>query len=242
MISLNWVKDYVNLDGVDYKDLADKITNADINIENIVSNHIDNLVVGEVKECVDHPNSDHLHVCQVDVGSDVRQIVCGAPNVKAGIKVIVALPGCVLPGDFEIKSGEIRGEKSDGMICALFEIGAEEKNDETYAKGIEILSDDAKVGQNALEYLGLDDTLYELDIHKHRNNDCYSHIGFAYEVATVLGKQVNLPVSEFNVDKSDNINNHIKLEVETDNCPFYLGKMVKNVEIKESPDWIKKTS
>ena len=240
MISLNWVKDYVDLTGVDYKDLADKITNADINIENIVSNHIDNLVVGEVKECVDHPNSDHLHVCQVDVGSDVRQIVCGAPNVKAGIKVIVALPGCVLPGDFEIKSGEIRGEKSDGMICALFEIGAEEKNDETYAKGIEILSNDAKVGQNALEYLGLDDTLYELDIHKHRNNDCYSHIGFAYEVATVLGKQVNLPVSEYSVDKSDNINNHIKLEVETKKCPFYLGKMVKNVEIKESPDWIKK--
>ena len=129
MISLNWVKDYVDLEGVDLKDLATKITKTDINVEAVISNHIDNLVVGEVKECIMHPDSDHLHVCQVDVGTDVRQIVCGAHNVKAGIKVIVALPGAVLPGNFEIKSGEIRGVKSDGMICALFEIGVEEKNE-----------------------------------------------------------------------------------------------------------------
>lgn len=240
MISLNWVKDYVDLDGVDLKDLATKITKTDINVEAVISNHIDNLVIGEVKECIMHPDSDHLHVCQVDVGTDVRQIVCGANNVKAGIKVIVALPGAVLPGNFEIKSGEIRGVKSDGMICALFEIGVEEKNEETYAKGIEILSADAPIGKNALEYLGLDDTLYELDIHKHRNNDCYSHIGFAYEVATVLGKEVKLPVSKYNVDNSDDVNNHIKLNINTDKCPFYIGRMVKNVEIKESPEWIKK--
>jgi len=239
MISMNWVKDYVDLEGEDLKELATKITKAGINIEAVISRHIDNLVIGEVKSCIDHPNSDHLHVCQVDVGNEIKQIVCGAPNVKEGIKVVVALPGAILPGNFEIKSGEIRGEKSDGMICALFEIGLEEKNDETYAKGIEILSDDAKVGEDALKYFGVDDTLYELDIHKHRNNDCYYHIGFAYEVATVLGKEVKLPESNYTVDKSDNVNNHIKLNVETEKCPFYLGKMVKNVEIKESPDWIK---
>ena len=173
MISLNWVKDYIDLEGEDLKELATKVTKAGINVEAVISNHIDNLVVGEVVECADHPDSDHLHVCKVNVGKEVTQIVCGAPNVRAGLKVIVALPGAVLPGDFEIKAGKIRGEESNGMICALFELGLEEKTEETYAKGIEELPADAPVGMDALAYLGCDDTLYELDVHKHRNNDCY---------------------------------------------------------------------
>ena len=240
MISMNWVKDYVDLDGEDLKELAVKITKAGVNIESVTTNHIDNLVIGEVLECIDHPNSDHLHICQVNVGDETKQIVCGAPNVRKGIKVIVALPGAILPGNFEIKSGEIRGEKSDGMICALFELGLEEKTEENYNKGIEELPADAPVGKQALEYLGRDDTIYELDVHKHRNNDCYYHIGFAYEVGTILNKEVKLPVSKYKVDNKENINNYIKLSVDTDKCPYYLGRMVKNVTIKESPDWIKK--
>ncbi|MBQ3468606.1 MAG: phenylalanine--tRNA ligase subunit beta [Bacilli bacterium] len=240
MISMNWVKDYVDLEGEDLKDLAVKITKAGINVEDVVTNHIDHLVIGEVKECVPHPDSDHLNICQVDVGEkELRQIVCGAPNVRKGIKVIVALPGAILPGDFEIKAGKIRGEKSDGMICALFELGLEEKTEETYAKGIEELKSDAPVGVDPLEYLGVEDTKYELDVHKHRNNDCYSHIGFAYEVGTIINKKVELPVSKYKESKED-INKYIKLEVKTDKCPFYLGKMVKNVKIGESPEWIKR--
>ncbi len=134
MISMNWVKDYIDLTGIDLIELADKITRAGINIENVISNHINNLVVGEVIDCIDHPDSDHLHICKVNVGSETKQIVCGAPNVRAGIKVIVALPGAILPGDFEIKSGKIRGEESDGMICALFELGLEEKLMKTMLK------------------------------------------------------------------------------------------------------------
>ena len=103
MISLEWVKDYVDLNDQDLKDLAVKVTRAGINVEKVVTNHIDNLVIGEVIECVDHPDSDHLHVCQVKINNDeVTQIVCGAPNVREGLKVIVCLPGAVLPGDFEI--------------------------------------------------------------------------------------------------------------------------------------------
>ena len=238
MISLKWVNDYVDIKDENVFDLATKITQSDINIEKVETNHIDHLVVGEVLECVDHPNSDHLHICQVNVGTDTRQIVCGAPNVRKGLKVIVALPGAVLPGDFEIKEGKIRGEVSNGMLCALCELGLEEKTEENYNKGIEELDADAPVGVDALKYLGRDDTLYELDIHKHRNNDCYSHIGFAYEVGTVLNKKVTLPESKYNVDNSDNVNNHVKLSVETELCPFYMGRMVKNVEIKESPKWI----
>ena len=153
MISMNWVKDYVDLEGIDLKELATKITKAGVNIEAVVTNHIDNLVVGEVVECIDHPDSDHLHVCKVNIGNETTQIVCGASNVRKGIKVIVALPGAVLPGNFEIKAGKIRGEESNGMICALFELGLEEKTEETYAKGIEELDKDAPVGMDAMDYL-----------------------------------------------------------------------------------------
>ena len=239
MISLNWVKDYVDIESEDLKELAVKITKAGINVEKVITNHIDHLVIGEVLECVDHPNSDHLHICKVNVGNEVTQIVCGASNVRAGIKVIVALPGAILPGNFEIKKGNIRGEESNGMICALFELGLEEKTEENYNKGIHELDSNAPVGEDPLKYLGLDDTVYELDVHKHRNNDCYYHIGFAYEIATILNKKVTLPNLDYN-EISDDINNHFSLSIETKKCPYYLAKMVKDVTIKESPDFIKK--
>ena len=238
MISMNWVKDYVDLDGIDLKDLAVQVTKGGLNIEGVIDHHIDNLVVGEVLECVDHPDSDHLHVCKVNDGKTVRQIVCGASNVREGIKVIVALPGCILPGDFQIKEGKIRGVESNGMICALFELGLEEKNDETYAAGITELPETAMVGEDPLKVLGLDDTIYDLDNHKRRNNDCYYHIGFAYEVATVLNKRVHLPESDYHeVDES--IKDKFSLDVETKKCPYYIAKMVKNVKIGESPEFIK---
>lgn len=238
MISMNWVKDYVDLDGIDLKDLAVQVTKGGLNIEGVIDHHIDNLVVGEVLECVDHPDSDHLHVCKVNDGKTVRQIVCGASNVREGIKVIVALPGCILPGDFQIKEGKIRGVESNGMICALFELGLEEKNDETYAAGITELPETAMVGEDPLKVLGLDDTIYDLDNHKRRNNDCYYHIGFAYEVATVLNKRVHLPESDYHeIDES--IKDKFSLDVETKKCPYYIAKMVKNVKIGESPEFIK---
>ena len=239
MISLNWVKDYVDITNEDLNELAVKITKAGVNIEKVINNHIDNLVIGKVVDCVEHPNSDHLHICKVDIGSEITQIVCGAKNVRTGIKVIVALPGCVLPGNFEIKKGNIRGEESNGMICALFELGLEEKNEKNYNKGIAELDTDLKPGDDANNYLGTDDTIYELDVHKHRNNDCYYHIGFAYEIASILSKKVTLPDIKHQ-ELYDDVSKHITLKVETDKCPYYVAKMVKNIEIKESPDFIKK--
>ncbi len=239
MISMNWVSDYVDLADEDLKELAVKITKSGVNVEKVITNKIDNLVIGEIKEVTKHPDSDHLNICMVDTGSEVTQIVCGASNVRKGLKVIVAKSGAVLPGDFEIKKGKIRGQESNGMICALFELGLEEKTEETYAKGITELESSAKVGEDPLKYLGLDDTLYELDIHKHRNNDCFYHIGFAYIVASILGKKVTLPKSPI-TEIEDDVNNHFKLSVETENCPYYLAKMVKDVKIGESPDFIKK--
>lgn len=239
MISLNWVKDYIDIENEDLKELAVKITKAGVNVEKVIDNHINNLVIGEVVECIDHPDSDHLHVCQVNVGEKTTQIVCGASNVRKGIKVIVALPGCVLPGDFEIKAGKIRGQESNGMICALFELGVEEKTEENYNKGIYEVEADVVVGSDANEYLGLDDVLYELDVHKHRNNDCYYHLGFAYEIGCIINKPVIEPARDYKAI-SDDVSKYIDLKVETDNCPYYTCKMVKNVTIKESPKFIKK--
>ena len=239
MIDLEWVKDYIDIEDQDLKELAVKITKAGINIEKVITNHIDNLVIGEVIECKKHPDSDHLHVCLVNVGDEVKQIICGASNVREGLKVIVALPGAILPNNFEIKKSKIRGVESNGMLCALFELGLEEKNEETYNRGIYEVDSKAKVGSDAMRYLNLDDTLYELDVHKHRNNDCYYHIGFAYEIGAILNRKVTLPSDKTNPVK-DEVKNHFSLKVETDKCPYYLAKMVTNVKIGESPEFIKR--
>ena len=235
MINLEWVKDYIDISDQDLQELAIKITKSGINIEKVITNKIDNLVIGKVVSCVDHPNSDHLHLCQVEVGLDKpQQIICGAPNIKKNQKVIVALPNAILPGNFIIKKSKIRGLESNGMICALSELGLEENSE-----GIYVLDDNAPIGKDALDYLGNSNTLYELDIHKHRNNDCYYHIGFAYEISAILNRKVILPPDNFKEIKEQTKDN-ITIKVETKKCPYYLAKMVKNVRIKESPDFIKK--
>lgn len=239
MISMNWVGDFVDIKNEDLKELAVKVTNYGMNVEKVITNKIDNLVIGQIKEVKKHPDSDHLNVCMVDIGSETVQIVCGASNVKEGLKVIVAKPGCVLPGNNEIKKGKIRGVESNGMICALFELGLEEKTEETYAKGITELGSDATIGEDPIDYLGLEDTVYELDVHKHRNNDCYYHIGFAYIVASILNKKVKMPDLSFKEEK-ESVKDNFKLTVDTDNCPYYLAKLVRDVKIGESPDFIKK--
>lgn len=238
MISMNWVKDYIDLKGENLEELADKVTKAGVNVEHVISNNIKNLVIGEVIECTNHPDSDHLHVCKVNVGNENIQIVCGASNVRKGIKVIVALPGAILPGDFEIKKGKIRGVESNGMICALFELGLEEKTEENYNKGIHELESDAPIGEDAFEYLGISDTLYDLDVHKHKNNDCLYHIGFAYEVGAIIGQKVKLPESNY-TEINDSIKDEFSLSVDTENCTYYKTKMVKDVVIGESPKFIK---
>ncbi|MBQ6134912.1 MAG: phenylalanine--tRNA ligase subunit beta [Bacilli bacterium] len=237
MISLNWVSDYIDIKDQDVHELAEKITKAGINVESVMTHHIDHLAIGQIESVEKHPDSDHMHVCMVNVGDEVLQIVCGAQNVRKDLKVIVAREGAILPGNFEIKKSRLRGVDSCGMICALYELGLEEKTEETHAKGICELDDDAPVGEDPLAYLGFDDTLYELDIHKHRNNDCYYHIGFAYEIACILNRKVTLPSIDFQEAK-DKIS--FQLDVETDKCSYYVAREVRNVKIGESPEFIKR--
>lgn len=236
-ISLNWLREYVDIKDISVEVLAEKITKAGVNVEKIEKNSIKNLVIGKVLECQDHPDSDHLKVCQVDVGTEQLQIICGASNVDKDQKVIVAKEGAFLPGEFLISKTKIRGVESQGMICALFELGLENKEG-NYDKGIHVLNDKAPIGEDPLEYLGLNDVIFELDLNPNRS-DCTNHLGFAYEVATILNKDVSLPDLEVH-EIEESAKDQLNIKINTDKCPLYTAKIVKNVEIKESPEFIQK--
>ena len=236
-ISTNWLNDYVDISDENLKELALKITDAGVNVESLEEYNTPNLVVGQILDVFDHPDSDHLHVCKVDVKGDILQIICGADNLEKKMKVIVAKSGCVLPGG-EIKDTVMRGVESQGMLCALMELGLEENTPENYAKGICRLPDEALIGSNPYNYLGLSDTIFNLDLNPNREADCTNHLGFAYEVAAVLGKKVEKPETKCKTI-SDNVEDELDLQVITDNCTMYNARKVRNVVIKESPDFIK---
>ena len=235
-ISYNWLKNYVNLDDITPEQLADKLTTAGLEIEDVY-HYVQgtNLTIGEVLTCENHPDSDHLHVCTVNIGDAVNQIVCGAPNVKAGIKVIVAKPGAVLP-EITIKASKVRGVESNGMICALFELGVDKKNlRQDQIDGIEILGDDAIVGEDPIKYLGLDDVILDGSPTPNRP-DLLSMWGVAKEVGAVLKREVNLPKGIDSTTVGTKSNFHI--ESQTDKCPYFLGKVVNKVVVKPSPKWM----
>ena len=237
-LSLNFLKDYVDID-VDVKQLAEDMTN--------IGNEYDsakrlieatNLTIGEVIECEDHPNSDHLHLCKVDVGSDVLKIVCGAPNVRKGLKVIVALPGAKLPGDITIKAGQIRGEESNGMLCSIAELGLESKFLKPEDKdGIHELPLDAPIGQDPIEYMQMDDSVIDFELTANRA-DLLSVLGMAYEAAAIYEKDVKDIDLSYN-ENENSIEGQFEINVATENCPLLLVKKVENVNIGESPDFIK---
>jgi len=166
LVSTKWLSDYVNINGITPADLAESITRSGIEVDAIIdrSEGMTHVVVGHVLECVKHPEADKLNICQVNVGTEVTQIICGAPNVAEGQKVIVARPGAVLPGDFKIKTAKLRGEESNGMICSLQELAIEGKLvPKAYAEGIYVLPENAVPGEDALPLIGLDDIVLEFD-------------------------------------------------------------------------------
>lgn len=238
-ISRKWLDRYMDLGERTMDDVATAITNAGFEVEEILPlSQGTNLVIGEVLTCKDHPDSDHLHVTTVDTGDQVRPIVCGAPNVAAGQKVIVALPGAVLPGG-TIKSGKIRGEVSDGMICSLAELGVDKHAlSEAQLAGIEVLPEDAPVGNNdPLGYLGLDDTVLDVSLTPNRA-DCQAAWSMAAETAAILGLECKLPEVDGAADVAADVPTELKIVSETERCPHFYGKVVNNVTIKPSPKWM----
>ena len=237
-LSTNFLKDYVDID-VDVKTLAEDMTrvgNEYDSAEALIN--ATNLVVGEVIECEEHPDSDHLHVCKVNIGSEILQIVCGAPNVRKGLKVIVALDGAILPGDFKIKKGNIRGVESNGMLCSIAELGLESKFLKPEDKeGIHELPENAVPGEDPIKLIGYDDDVIDFELTANRG-DLLSILGMAYEVGAIYDKKVK-DIDLSYTENSEDINNSFKVVRNTDNCSLFLAKRVENVEIKESPAFIK---
>lgn len=197
---------------------------------------INNLVIGYVSELVKHPDADTLSVTKVNVGDEVKQIVCGAPNVAKGQYVIVALEGAVLPGDFKIKKSKIRGVESFGMICSLSELGIEKDLiPEKYSSGIYYFDTEKKVGSNPLSELMLDGFILELSLTPNRN-DLLSHYGYARDLAAVLNKKIEL--KEYKINEIAK-KNELSVKIESKNTNSYYARYFSDVKIQESPLWLK---
>ena len=240
-LSMKWLADYVKAD-VPVKEYCHALTMSGSKVEGyeIEGSEISNVVVGKILSVVPHENSDHLVVCQVDVGRDEPvQIVTGASNVNAGDIVPAALDGSTLPGGIKIKKGKLRGVVSNGMLCSLGELGLD-KRDFPYAieDGIFIMQEDCQIGQDIQSAIGLNDTSVEFEITSNRP-DCLSVIGLARETAATFNLPLNVPTPSFKGVDGD-INSMLKVDIHnTDKCRRYCAGIVKNVKIEPSPRWMR---
>lgn len=239
-VSYNWLADYVDLTGVTPEGLAEQLTRSGIEVEGVESLNrgVSNVVVGYVKERSKHPDADRLNVCIVDAGQgEDLQIVCGAPNVEKGQKVLVALVGAKLPGGIAIKRSKLRGVESQGMICSAKELGINDKLlTKDQQEGILVLPEDAENGMDAVSYLGLDDYVLELGLTPNRS-DCLSMLGVAYEVAAILDRQVILPDTNVTENGAEN---PVKVSIEApEHCYQYAGRHFTGATITSSPQWMK---
>ncbi|MEW5970281.1 MAG: phenylalanine--tRNA ligase subunit beta [Pseudomonadota bacterium] len=231
-ISENWLRTWVN-PAIDSETLSDQLTMLGLEVDELapVAKPFTGVVVGEVLTVEQHPDADRLRVTTVNIGSgEPLQIVCGAPNVRAGMKAPVATIGAVLPGDFKIKKGKLRGVESQGMLCGASEIDLEDKID-----GLLELPADAPVGVNIREYLKLDDNVIDISITPNRG-DCFSIRGIAREIAVINQLQINEPDIK-SVDAT--IADEKKVVISTEGAPRYLGRVIKNVNVKAAtPEWM----
>ncbi|UVJ27073.1 phenylalanine--tRNA ligase subunit beta [Staphylococcus aureus] len=240
LISNEWLKEYVTIDD-SVSNLAERITRTGIEVDDLIdyTKDIKNLVVGFVKSKEKHPDADKLNVCQVDIGEDEPvQIVCGAPNVDAGQYVIVAKVGGRLPGGIKIKRAKLRGERSEGMICSLQEIGISSNYvPKTFESGIYVFSEAQVPGTDALQALYLDDQVMEFDLTPNRA-DALSMIGTAYEVAALYNTKMTKPdITSNELELSANDELTVTIE-NADKVPYYSARVVHDVTIEPSPIWM----
>ncbi|ERJ13514.1 phenylalanine--tRNA ligase subunit beta [Haloplasma contractile] len=241
LVSLKWLQDYVDISDINAFDLAEKITRTGIEVEAVeVLSSATDCVIGYVRSIKKHPEADRLNICEVEIdekGNETVQIICGAANIDANQKVIVAKIGAVLPGNFKIKKAKLRGVESYGMICSLKELGIENKLVPTeYQDGIYVLSKDAPVGTDAVNYLRLNDTVLEFGLTPNRA-DCLSMLGVAYEVAAILDREIKYPDLCLN-ESDEKTSDLIKINLSTYDCPAYYAKIIRDVKIKQSPQWL----
>lgn len=240
-VSTKWLNEYVPVADLEPLALAEKIERTAVEVASTgkLEDGLKKIVVGHTLDVKDHPNSDHLHICQVDIGEEEpSQIVCGAPNIKAGQKVIVALPNSRIAGNVKIKRGKMRGEVSEGMICALQELGfSESVVPKEFADGIYVLPEDAKPGEPVFGYLGMDETVIDLDITPNRG-DLLSMRGAAHEIAAIYDREVTLPVPNVIESATDEIADHVTVSAPEELAKPYMMRVIKDVKVKESPMWL----
>jgi phenylalanyl-tRNA synthetase beta chain len=235
-ISLNWLKDYIDLSGISKEEILQQLTMSGLEVENVIDQNeiYSNFVIGYVKEKGKHPNADKLSLCKVSTGGETYNVVCGAPNVAAGQYVIFAKVGAVIPKDnFKLGKAKIRGVESYGMICseAELELGPDQS-------GILILNGDFTEGTPVTDALALNDIILEIGITPNRS-DALSHIGVARELAAIFNLQLKIPSDSYSTS-SENINKLAAVEIEdAGNCPRYSAAVVTNIKIEESPVWMK---
>ena len=238
--SYNFLKRYVDID-VTPEVLCDKMVMAGFEVEEIIDTSLtmQNVVVGKITDIKKHEDSDHLQICQVNVGKETVQIVTGASNVFVGATIPAALDNSLLPNGMKIKKGKLRGVESLGMMCSGEELNLKEEDFKgAGVYGILILDDKYEAGTDMREVLGLNDFIIDFKITANRP-DCNSIIGIAREAAAVLNKEFKLPKTEYTVT-NQNINDYIKVENQNyELCPRYMGKIVNNIRIGESPEWLK---
>ena len=249
--SLSWIKMFVPDLDVTAQEYTDAMTLSGTKVEGFekLDADLENIVIGQIEKIERHPDADKLIICQVNVGNEVIQIVTGAPNVKEGDKVPVVLPGGRVagghdgkktPGGIKIKAGKLRGVESFGMMCSIEELGStKEMYPEAPEYGIYIFPENAVVGESAIKALGLDDVIFEYEITSNRV-DCYSVLGIAREAAATFGKKFVSPVVK-ETGNEEKAEDYIKVTVEdTDLCPRYCARVVKNVKIGPSPKWMQR--
>ena len=239
IISLNVLSQYVDLKNLSVEEIQNKLTFSGLEVEGVeFLASGTNLVIGQILEVKEHPNSDHLHVLKVDEGSfGIHQIVCGASNVKVGLKVIVAREGAKLPNNVVIKKSVIRNVESDGMCCSLLELGVNKALlNEKQCAGIEELENDAPVGETeVLKYLGLDDVLLDINVLANRS-DILSIYSLAKEVGALFHRKVSIPSYTIPSDKKTDFS----VSSLTNGCPQFAFRVIKNIRVKESPEWLKR--
>lgn len=236
-LSYKWLGEYVDLSGISPEELAERMTTAGLEVEGIEPlAQASGLVIGEVVECEDVEGT-HLHKTQTCVGDKTYQIVCGAPNCRKGLKVIVALPGAKLPGG-TIEAKPLHGIESNGMLCALFELGVDRKAlRQDQIDGIEELPADAPVGEtDVLGYLGLDDTILDVSLTPNRA-DCSAMWNMAKEVGAIVHREVKWPDYEGQADIGEE--GDFEIHLETEKCSCYYGKVVNHVKVGPSPKWLR---
>lgn len=237
-ISINWIKSLIpGFEIKSYDELFKRMVEAGLDIESIENEReiYENFVVGEVLEATRHPNADKLTLCKVNIGDNVLSIVCGASNVAAGQKVCVAKTGAIIPnGGFEIKKGKIRGEVSEGMICSEDELNLSEDH-----SGIMVLKNEAVPGMEFADYIGANDCFVEIGVTPNRG-DLFSQIGMAREIAATYSLKSKLPELKIK-ESSEYTKDYIDIEIQnTDYCKRFTGRVVKNIKVQESPEWLQK--